>query len=522
MSEKPRGLRIAVTGATSDFAAAILPTLFDDPEVDTVIGIARRPARLEHPKLTSVRSDIRSPDLEDIFAGCDAVMHLAFVVEELKDKAETHDINLRGSRNVIDSAYRAGVSRVVIASSINAYGSDIAPEPLTENTYPAGDPDRYYFYDKAEVEHYAEWWLRRHPGAMAISMLRCTYIVGPDFANDGIDQFTGPIGAFPEADRASYQFLYQDDMADAFHRAVKTDLVGPYNLGPVDWVGVRELAAMQGQWMFDVPQKAATHVANVAFRLGLTPFSGQWVTPGEPIVDSSALGRATGWAPTLTAHESAAVMILLQGKSLLRRGDALARNIACEAALRPASEAAALDRKALAALQVEHRQLDISDGSVHVEIHRSPVQSEQSVILVADRGLHARYLTSLATDLAAAGVDAVVLDLPGHGLSTGTRGRSSATQTTEAVDAALRFARVELDTAPIVLRSGTRHGADTLIGGILERATGWRTMEEPARSDGLLPSKTRVDGTADIPFVSTAADALALCTTTKTGLSAAR
>ncbi|MBY4128677.1 NAD-dependent epimerase/dehydratase family protein [Rhodococcus fascians] len=521
MSEHHRGLRIAVTGATSDFAAAILPRLFDDPEVDAVIGIARRPARITHPKFTSLRSDIRSPDLEETFVGCDVVLHLAFVVEELKDKAETHDINLRGSRNVIDSAYRAGVKRVVVASSINAYGADIAPEPLTENSYPAGDPNRYYFYDKAEVEHYAEWWLRRHPGEMTISMLRCTYIVGPDFANDGIDQFTGPIGAFPDADRASYQFLYQDDMADAFHRAAKTDLVGPYNLGPVDWVGVRELAAMQGQLMFDVPQKAATHVANVAFRLGLTPFSGQWVTPGEPIVDSSALGRATGWAPTLTAHESAAVMILLQGKALLRRGDALARGVACEAALRPASEAVALSRAEIEALRVEHRQLETGDGSVHVEIHRAAVVSEQSVVLVADAGLHARYLTPLASDIAAGGVDVVVLDLPGHGLSTGPRGRSSAAQTTAAVDAALRCARTELDTAPISLRSGARHAADTLVGGILRRATGWTTLEGPAHSDGLAPSKIRVDGTSGIPFVSTAADALALRTTT-TGLSAAR
>ncbi|MBJ7352285.1 MAG: epimerase, partial [Rhodococcus sp.] len=64
MSEHARGLRIAVTGATSDFAAAILPRLFEDPEVDTVIGIARRPARITHPKFTSLRSDIRSPDLE--------------------------------------------------------------------------------------------------------------------------------------------------------------------------------------------------------------------------------------------------------------------------------------------------------------------------------------------------------------------------------------------------------------------------------------------------------------------------
>ncbi|MDI9932012.1 NAD-dependent epimerase/dehydratase family protein [Rhodococcus sp. IEGM 1354] len=519
MSERHRGLRIAVTGATSDFAAAILPRLFEDPEVDAVVGIARRPARITHPKFTSIRSDIRSPDLEETFADCDVVLHLAFVVEELKDKTETHDINLRGSRNVIDSAYRAGVSRVVVASSINAYGADIAPEPLTENSYPAGDPNRYYFYDKAEVEHYAEWWLRRHPGEMTISMLRCTYIVGPDFANDGIDQFTGPVGAFPEADRASYQFLFQDDMADAFHRAAKTDLVGPYNLGPVDWVGVRELAAMQGQLMFDVPQKAATRIANIAFALGITPFSGQWVTPGEPIVDSTALGAATGWAPTLTSHEAAASMILLQGKSLLRSADALERDLACEAALRPASDAIALARADVAGLDIEHRQLDIAGGRVHIEVHRSATATEQSVVLVADTGLHARYLTPLAAEIARAGVDVVVLDLPGHGLSTGLRGRSSATQTVDSVDAALRFVRTHLDTAPVALRSGVRHATDTLVGGLRRRATGWTTLEEPKCPDGLLPSRVRVDGTAALPFVSTAADALTYCART-IGLSA--
>ena len=307
-------MKVAVTGATSDFGAAILPVLLADPDIDTVIGLGRRELRLEHPKLESVRMDIRDPGIEDVFRGCEAVVHLAFVVEEIRDKTATHDINLRGSRNVIDSAYRAGALRVVIASSINAYGPELRPKPVNEDVYPAGDPDRYYFHDKAEVEHYAEWWLRRHPGEMAISMLRPTYIIGPDFSNDGIDQLTGPVGAFPRADEAAYQFLHQRDMADAFHRAVKQDLVGPFNLGPRDWVGVRELAAMQGQRMFDVPERPAVVAANIAFRLGLTAFSGQWVTAGETVVDSTRLTEATGWAPTLTARESAAVMILLQGK----------------------------------------------------------------------------------------------------------------------------------------------------------------------------------------------------------------
>ncbi|RRQ25436.1 NAD-dependent epimerase/dehydratase family protein [Rhodococcus sp. Eu-32] len=425
-------LRIAVTGATSDFARAILPGLLDDDDVESVVGIARRRTPLVHPKLQSVRSDIRSPEMEHIFRGCDVVVHLAFVVEELRDKRTTHDINQRGSRNVLDSAYRAGVRRMVIASSINAYGPDIHDEPLTEKDYPAGDPDRYYFHDKAEVEHYAEWWLRRHPGEMAVSMLRPTYIIGPDFSNDGIDQFTSTIGAFPQADRASYQFLHQHDLADAFHRAVKQDLDGPYNVGPRDWTGVRELAAMQGQKLFDVPERAAVVAANIAFRLGLTPFSGQWVTAGEPVVDSTALHTATGWSPTLTSRECAAIMILLQGRPILLPEYALERDAACEAALAPASAVVGVAAG-------EHVQLRTPDGSVHCELHRGG--GRRTIVLPARPGSHARYCTPLAVELRERGYDVVAVDPPGHGLSTGPRGRVDQAQFDRAVTEAVEYAR---------------------------------------------------------------------------------
>ncbi|MFF2106774.1 NAD-dependent epimerase/dehydratase family protein [Rhodococcus koreensis] len=490
-------MKVAVTGATSDFGAAILPVLLDDPDIDTVIGLGRRELPIEHPKLEFVRMDIRDPGIEEVFRGCEAVVHLAFVVEEIRDKAATHDINLRGSRNVIDSAYRAGVLRVVIASSINAYGPELRPKPVNEDVYPAGDPDRYYFHDKAEVEHYAEWWLRRHPGEMAISMLRPTYIIGPDFSNDGIDQLTGPVGAFPRADDAAYQFLHQRDMADAFHRAVKQDLVGPFNLGPRDWVGVRELAAMQGQRMFDVPERPAVVAANVAFRLGLTAFSGQWVTAGETVVDSTRLTEATGWAPTLTARESAAVMILLQGKPLLRREDALERRIACEAALEPASEFVGVDGRGL-----EHVQIPAATGAVHAEVHSArsggaaTVESggAATVVLPAPPGLHARYLTPLAAELAENGVNVVVADLPGHGLSTGKRGLATAAGVHDALAVALGYARIRFGGTPHVVRVGDTTAPVSRPG----RRRAWvarsrtRVVVNPA--DGLLPRRLRYEG----------------------------
>ncbi|MGC4962976.1 NAD-dependent epimerase/dehydratase family protein [Gordonia sp. DT101] len=476
-------MRVAVTGATSDFGAAILPALLADPEIDSVIGLSRRPLELQHPKLDSVHMDIRDPQIEDVFRGCEAVVHLAFVVEELRDKQATHDINVRGSRNVIDGAARAGVRRLVIASSINAYGPEIYAEPVDEDVYPAGDPVRYYFYDKAEVEHYAEWWLRRHPREMAISMLRPTYIIGPNFANDGIDQLTGPIGAFPRADDASYQFLHQRDMADAFHRATKQDLIGPFNLAPREWVGVRELAAMQGQRMFSVPERPAIVAANIAFRLRLTAFSGHWVTAGETVVDSTRLTEATGWQPTLTARESAAIMILLQGKALLRREDALDRHLACEWALEPASEYAGVDGRG-----VEHTQLAVSVGSVHAEVHVA-TSGEATVVLPAPLGLHARYLTEKAVELAESGINVVVVDLPGHGLSTGKRGHVLEPSVTEALAAAVTYASDRFGGLPKVIRFG---GPEPTSPGRFRVLPSRNTCANP--DDGLLPRRLRHDG----------------------------
>ncbi|GGF95177.1 hypothetical protein GCM10007304_06280 [Rhodococcoides trifolii] len=480
------GVKVAVTGATSDFGAAILPALLDDPDVDSVVGLGRRQLTITHPKLEFVRRDIRASDLVDIFSGCDAVIHLAFVVEEIRDKSITHDINIGGSRNVIDSAYEAGVSRVVVASSINAYGPRLREEPLTEDDYPEGDPGRYYFHDKAEVEHYAEWWLRRHPGEMTISLLRPTYIIGPAFDNDGIDQLTGPVGVFPQADLAKYQFLHQNDMVDAFVRAAKTDLVGPFNLGPDGSLGVRELAAMQGQLMFDVPERPAVVVANVAFRLGLTPFSGQWVTAGETEVDSTKLKKTLGWEPTLTCKEAAAVMILLQGKSLLRSEDALRTHASCEAALEPASRVCGAPSAGIEHLQIDWgRARSNIEGTAHVELHDGgdgPV-----VVIVVPVGSHARYHSAFADEIAAAGIRVALVDLPGHGLSTGRRGRVDTAQVRRVVDAVTAEMTARFGSVPTVAairRDVPRQG---VVDAARSRITGLRTSAPSNPSDRLLP-----------------------------------
>jgi nucleoside-diphosphate-sugar epimerase len=185
-------VNVAVTGCTSDFGTVILPRLFADPDVERVVGIDLREPRVRDSKLRFEREDVRSPRLRGLFAGCEVVVHLAFVVAEIADKALTHDVNLNGSRNVIEAAAAAGARRLVLASSVASYGvHPDNPVPVTEDDFPRGNPDAYYFYDKAEVEHFVDFWQARNPGSgLTITRLRPPYIAGPHFENPAIERFT--------------------------------------------------------------------------------------------------------------------------------------------------------------------------------------------------------------------------------------------------------------------------------------------------------------------------------------------
>ena len=189
-------MRVAVTGIASDFGTVIAPLLFADDDVEEVVGIDLRDPRVERSEASFEREDVRSQRMRELFEGCEAVVHLAFVVAgDPRQGADALDQPRRLARTCIERRVEAGVKRLVIASSIASYGvHPDHPMPITEDEFPRGNPDKYYFYDKAEVEHYIEWWERRNPDAgMVITRIRPPFIVGPHFLNPAIDRFCAPL-----------------------------------------------------------------------------------------------------------------------------------------------------------------------------------------------------------------------------------------------------------------------------------------------------------------------------------------
>lgn len=89
----------------------------------TVIGIdpVRERRRNKAPEGVELHSvDIRSKEIYPLFEGVDVVFHLAAkndLIACQEDPVETMDINVRGTVNVFEAARRAGVKKVVFASS---------------------------------------------------------------------------------------------------------------------------------------------------------------------------------------------------------------------------------------------------------------------------------------------------------------------------------------------------------------------------------------------------------------------
>src|SRR4051794_41986754 len=105
-------MRVVVTGASGNVGTSVLEALGREAKVEEIVGIARRVPEGEMPKVRWVGADVTEDDLVPVFAGADAVVHLAWAIQPGRDERGTERINVEGSRRGFDAVARAGVGAV--------------------------------------------------------------------------------------------------------------------------------------------------------------------------------------------------------------------------------------------------------------------------------------------------------------------------------------------------------------------------------------------------------------------------
>src|SRR5688572_23237282 len=145
-------MRVVVTGATGNVGTSVLDALQIDDAVDEIVGVARRLPTLVMRKTEFVSANVADDDLDPIFRGADAVVHLAWIIQPSRDRRLRWTNNVDGTRRVLASAARAGVRTIVHASSVGAYSAAPRNRIVDERWPTGGLPRSEYSREKAAVE----------------------------------------------------------------------------------------------------------------------------------------------------------------------------------------------------------------------------------------------------------------------------------------------------------------------------------------------------------------------------------
>ena len=176
--------KIAITGASGNVGREILGAFDDEVEVVPF-------SRSEYEDLDTELLDVTDrEEVLEALAGFDVVVHLAGASSPEADWETVAEVNIHGTKHVLDAAVEGGVERVVFASSNHAVGTYNAEEgeqdtermttgyaaPVSGNAPPR--PDSFYGASKVACEGLANFYADVH--GLEVVTLRIGWYLTPE------------------------------------------------------------------------------------------------------------------------------------------------------------------------------------------------------------------------------------------------------------------------------------------------------------------------------------------------------
>ena len=292
-------MRIVVTGVAGAVGSRVANALVA-ADVD-VVGIDRTGSAA-----TGLAGhhlgDLRTLDLDEIFDGADAVVHLASAYgrNEFVD-ASRHDT--RAAQLTLDAAGRSGVDQVVLLSSAMVYGARAEnPIPLTEHA-PVRPSALAFAENKATIERLGSDWQTTTGSKLTIVRPSTAVASGRSSWVAKSMQLAAGLGSDSDP---PLQFLHLDDLAGAVELLVRSQEAGVFNVAPDGWVRAEEVRSLSGRApRLPIPSQLADEIVRFSWNRGIaaTP-PGIMHYATEPWVVSNDRLRDLGWEPSWSNVEA--------------------------------------------------------------------------------------------------------------------------------------------------------------------------------------------------------------------------
>lgn len=315
-------MRYLITGGAGYIGSRLAETLGRRDETDLLVIADVRPPRVIGPKSVYVRADVR--DRAAIRAllereRIDTIVHLAFILNPIRDEARMYDIDVNGTQAVLQAASEAGIRQVLVTSSTTAYGAfPDNPRPIAEDHPVRGVPDFSYARDKTESDRLCQLWAADHPDRV-MTIVRPCIVFGPNVDNylSRIWERGPEMPIFDGVD-GRVQFVHEDDVVAAIDGLLEARAGGAFNVtgdGTMTWRETAELVGLKVKerrfglqyrlvkalWTLRVPRVEAP-AGNLHF------IRHPWVASNQK------LKAAIEWQPRYTSRETFELTMRAKGR----------------------------------------------------------------------------------------------------------------------------------------------------------------------------------------------------------------
>ena len=228
-------MKLLVTGATGFLGSTLVPLLREAGHHVRALVRSGAPVAGAEP----VKGDVRDPDsVRRALEGVEGLYHLAGLVSrDPADARKMYELHVDGTRNLLTAAARAGLRRIVLASSSGTIGVSRVRRVATEqDDHPIETVGRWPYYLSKIYEEKIAVEFARH--GLPIVILNPSLLLGPGDARMSSTQdiFRFLMGRIPVMPRGGISFVDVRDAAQAFVAALTSGNVGERHLlGAANW-----------------------------------------------------------------------------------------------------------------------------------------------------------------------------------------------------------------------------------------------------------------------------------------------
>lgn len=261
---------ILITGVSGYFGWKLVKLLENKTEVARITGIDIKSPAFNSPKLKFLKYDVRD-NLDKVFRGrnIDCVIHTAYILPPIHDKTLMEDININGTKNVLNASAAYGVRQILDCSSSTAYGfHPDNPQRLTEESPLRGNDDFTYAKNKKEIEAWIRCFETDHPGILFTTIRPC-FVVGPGFTNPLARHLAKKICILP-LETAPFQYIHEDDLVEIIYLLMKEKKAGIFNIGADGTMTFNDMLRILGGWPLKIPTWLLWPLNNLMWRLRMT------------------------------------------------------------------------------------------------------------------------------------------------------------------------------------------------------------------------------------------------------------